>query len=305
MPNRFNLYITIALLVFARTSVANDTLKFAWPDKMQAKVAVQVKGTRTVAGSGTYTWSFGGDYTLKTEQHGEELLLTRANFSGWKGQVPKNANFIIDRIVDLVPNFLVSREGDFRRLENPEAALRNIESSLGKIDSMSQPEQAALANIFTPQGLSAITQDYWSALTQTWRGRPASVGKVELRLPTPIPQLGGNTLDLKVELTNFGPIACNAQDNKNSCISLGIRSEADPEQVAIVVKKLSDADLDVRPTRFTQIQFIHLIAQPDTLIPYRLTLTRKVEGEGKVARKNVRFMGIEENERVYTFEYGL
>jgi hypothetical protein len=167
---------------------------------------------------------------------------------------------------------------------------------------MPPPQQTVLANIATPQGFSAITQDYWSVLAQVWRGRSASAAKVELRNRASIPQLGGNAIDLKIELTNFGPIACNAQDNKNSCVSLEIRSEADPEQVATVLRKLLDINVDVRPTRFTQVQFMRLVAQPSTLIPYRLTITRKLEFE--MTRKNETTKGTEENERVYTFTYG-
>jgi hypothetical protein len=60
VSNRFFLYTTITLIVYATASNANETLEFAWPDKMNASVGIQVKGSRTVSTEGTYAWKLEG-----------------------------------------------------------------------------------------------------------------------------------------------------------------------------------------------------------------------------------------------------
>lgn len=291
--------VAVISLVIAAQSSADDALRFSWPGKMKAQVDIRVSGSRSISTEGTTSWDFNGTYTQIAEHRGGELYISRTNFSGWKGKTVPRGRFIIDQIVDLVPAFVVSGDGSYRRVEAVDVARRNIESVFGKIDSMPHPHKQIFTNLASEAGLSAITQDYWSVLVEFWRNRSFGKDPIELVNTTAVPQLGGGSLDLKIRMTSGGPVPCNKADTVSRCVLLHSVSEPDAMQVAQILKKATNVEM--RVTGYAMKQSLSLVADPKTLVPYRLSISRAIDTEmsmqGRAAKTS------ERNERVYTFTY--
>lgn len=300
IPNANNTKQNYQLAATAKES----SLTFNWKPGLRGKTQVLVKGYRTVSTEGKTAWDFNASYDMQVKQRGDNLLIERTNFSGWKGKMPPQMIAGVDRLVDLIPTFVVSRTGNFLNIEGAETAKSRFISIRRSPGGLSATNQPLIDAVTSPQGLKSIAQDYWAGVVESWQGSAPPVGKTnKLRNTTSVPQLGGGTLDVIVEFKNLGVVACNNSDTAKKCLQLVIQSQPDRQQVQQIINRLVPAMKASGTTisRYDSLNEIKLITEPETLLPYRVTFKRKIDLDLRVQNRVVN--SSEENTRTYIYRY--
>lgn len=84
---RLTLSLIVAIILPSSLYGQADKLRFAWPDGASAKVHVRSQGRR-VSNSKTNTWDMSLDFTMRLKRINDRIVVSRTDFSGWKGTFP-------------------------------------------------------------------------------------------------------------------------------------------------------------------------------------------------------------------------
>jgi len=283
MMRRATLCIALVTFISLAAVPTQGAVKFAWPAAATADVQVEIEGER-----GGTAWKATTSYKLTVESSGDVIRITRGETAPWTG---KGVGAVLDRIVDVVPAIRVSRTGEFLGIEG--AALATTRAK--KVLPRDMPE-AAIASLTSEAGLTAMQKDFWMMLVQGWTVLDPEEGEVvTLTNTTKVPQLGGGSLDLLLEARRSAPKSCDGSDNANRCVEFLLVSRPDKAQVEELL-----AGVDIPLRAYDMQQEAHVLADPNTLLPYRAVLFRSMEMAEKAKGSVVQS---EEATRTYTFRW--
>ncbi len=94
-----------------------ETLRLTWPDGASAKVHVRSEGRQVVSESKTDTWNMYCDFTMHLKRINDRIVVSRNDYSGWKGTLAPPLGAGAEQFVDMVPTTIVTEGGTFVGIE--------------------------------------------------------------------------------------------------------------------------------------------------------------------------------------------
>jgi hypothetical protein len=255
-------------------------LGFCWAPGMKADVTASTRRTQTNgrARGGTIR------YTLEVSEQGEHLRVRLvdpvADLSGAKQPVTPEAQARIDeRLDDLLPDYLVTRQGKFAGLTDlPEyqARLRAmIEKSLpAKVDRAAI--QKGLDRATSEPVLNARVSQEWNVLVQAWAGSTLPVGVEQTRQVT-LGAPGTKGVVVTHTYSATARVPCRRGGEDRACVQLDLRSVPDSEAVkaqigAALAAMGRTATTEVRSMSIDE--HVRLVTEAECLVPHSFTRTR-------------------------------
>ena len=283
-----------------------ETLKFAWPDGASAKVQARSEGRRVEPGK-EVAWNMSSDFTMQVRRAGDRVVVTRADFSGWKGTFPPSFGGGAERFTDMVPTFIVSADGEFLGIEGQETARKLMNQSVEQSGGLDAPSRNVFAIITSDASLRAMASDHWSTLIHMWEDVELDPeASYELRNTTTVPQLGGGELDIVGTVRFVKETPCGSdRGEQRRCAHFTAESSADKAQVLKLVQALMQRAGAGSPviTGWEQRLKADIVVDKATMLPQQLTLTRfhamEISEQGRTGR------GSDESTKAYTFTWRL
>ena len=309
---RFQRVLTIAALglflpVLALTGRAQTTIPFAWPDGASAKVQTRSEGRREGVGP-LVTWNMSADFTTQVRRAGDRVVITRSDFSGWKGTLPPSFGGGAERFTDMIPTFIVSAEGEFVGIEGQEAARKLMNQSVAQSGGLDAISRNAFETMTSDNALRAMASDHWSLLVGLWQDIGLDPEAVyELRNVTSVPQLGGGQLEINGEVRFVKEAPCASGEGRR-CAHFRAETAANKEQVIKLIQSLmtrAGGGGGGAPTitGWDQRFKAEIVVDKATALPQQVTLTRLMTLEGTYRGRNER--ASEEITKSYTFNWTL
>ena len=133
MLNHYRLVVSIILAMVLPSSLyaQAETLKFAWPDGASAKVQVRSEGKRVSPGKIT-TWDMSLNFAMHLKRINDRIVVSRKDYSGWKGKLPPGSGGGAERFVDMIPTFIVTDGGEFVGIEGHDTARKLMSDSVAQ-----------------------------------------------------------------------------------------------------------------------------------------------------------------------------
>lgn len=280
-----------------------ETLRFAWPDGASAKVQTRSEGRRVIK-SREITWDMSTDFTVHIQRNGDRVVMSRHNFSGWKGTFPPSFGGGAERFVDMIPTFIVSNDGTFIEIEGHEAARKLMNSSVEQSGGLNAVSRNAFESFLTNAALRAMSTDHWSTLVPLWLEVELDPeASYELRNVVKVPQLGGGEVEI-TGLVNFvKETPCAAGQAERRCVHMHAETGPDKAQVTKLIQSFTrqvgvnmPADV-IWDQRFK----VDIVLDKATMLPQQLTIIRLNTFNHK--RQGQDEGGSEEIKKNYTFTW--
>ena len=256
------------------------TLGFCWAPGMKADVTASATRSQTNAPprGGTIR------YTIEVSEQGENLRVRLvdpvADLSGAKQPVSPEAQAQIDdRLDDLLPDYLITRQGKFvglTDLADYQARLRAmIEKNLPpKVDRAAV--QKALDRATSEPVLNARVSQEWNVLVQAWAGSTLPLG-VEQSRQVKLGAPGTPGVVVTHTYSASARVPCRRGGEERQCVQLDLRSVPDSEAVkaqmgATLAAMGRTATTEVRSMSIDEQ--VRLVTEVDCMIPHSFTRTR-------------------------------
>jgi hypothetical protein len=282
-----------------------ERLKFAWPDGASAKVQARSEGRRVNTGR-KQTWDMSLDFTMQVKRTGDRVMVSRNNFSGWKGTFPSGFGGGAERFADMIPTVIVTGDGEFVGIEGHETARKLMAQAVEQSGGLSTIERSAFQPILSNASIEAIGRDHWSSLVPLWQEFELEPGAVyEFQSIAKVPQLGGGQIDINGTIAFVKETPCESPLNTQRCIHLHAETEGDKAQVRKLIQALFQRADPNAPTITDWSQQIKLdiVVEKKTMLPQYLKVTRlhnvtlNHKASGRIEE------GSEELSNTYTFAW--
>lgn len=274
-PSISRLLVLITLAILSSTSHA-QTLKFGWPDGASAKVQARSHGRRTTNNTAR-DWDMKSDFTMRVQQNGDRVVISREGFSGWKGTFPPSLGGGSERFVDMIPTTIVATDGTIMGIEGQETARKQMLRDLEQSGPLHPTIQAALQSLTSDASLEAMAAATWTALVGYWRGVELDPAKpYAIREFVPLPHLGDVKLDATGTVRFVKETPCAPGPDDRRCVELLAEVTTDPQQASNLLRsRLQEAGANrPRVTAFDQRFKAHIVVDKKTMLPQQLTMTR-------------------------------
>jgi hypothetical protein len=257
-----------------RAAAAADTVTFryAWPAGFTA--AVEYRSVKVRDGK------LAGELSLRSElqavDRGDERVI---GFRGWTGSAAADPLVAASGRIEWV----VGRDGAFRRLEGMEEALEALRSLTKGLETHA-PGAAARLEKMAPAALTKDASETWAMLVQFWNGESLDVGEdYESDSTVPVAVVPGERVRLLARIKVQRRLPCPGA--RGACVEVTMRSQPDAEDVARILRRLL-GELTAGSAQLAQLvgalgeasaaTEYALVTDPATLIPYRLTKVRTI-----------------------------
>lgn len=294
-----------AVWPFLTPDARAEALRFAWPDGASAKVQTRSQGRRAEPGN-EINWDMNADFTMQVRRMGGRVVISRHDFSGWKGTLPPSFAGGAERFTDMVPTFVVAADGSFIGIEGQEAARKLMYRSVEQSGGLDAPSRSVFETITSDASLGAMSKDYWAMLVRLWEDVELNPEAVfEFSTVNPVPQLGGGDLEINGEVRFVKEAPCAPGGGGRQCALFRAETAANKEQVMKLVQALMKQAAGGNPviTDWEQRNRAEIVLDKATMLPQQLTLTRlhamEVTARGRKER------GTEEITKTYTFAWTL
>jgi hypothetical protein len=305
---KFHRVVTLVTLVVFLPALSltggAETLRFAWPDGASAKVHVRSDGRQVEKGVES-AWGMSCDFTMRVQQSGDRVVVSRNDFSGWKGTLPPSFGGGAERYTDMIPTFIVSGDGSFLGIEGHEMARKLINSSVEQSGGLGPLERKAFEEMLSNATLEAIATDHWSTLVALWRDvelNPAA--GYELRNVASVPVLGGE-VEIIGTVRFVEETPCASGGGNRRCVHFHAETGADKAQVSKLLQSALRQLGASRPvvTAWDQRFKVDIVMDMATMLPQQLTTSRSLSMNLSVGGQSGSTS--EETTKVYTFAWTL
>lgn len=266
----------LALILPSSLHDQAEKLRFAWPDGASAKVHVRSEGRRVNTGK-TKTWDMSLDFTMQVKRTNGRIVVSRNNFSGWKGTLPPSFGGGAERFVDMVPTFIVTDDAEFVGIEGHETTRKSMADSVAQSGGLDPIERNAFETISSNASIEGIARDHWSVLVPLWLEVELDPRvDFEFRSVVKAPQLGGGEIDINGTVRFIKETPCESALNDQRCIHLHSEWEGDKEQVRKKIQALLQQAAANHPTitAWSQQIKVDIVVEKKTMLPQHLKVTR-------------------------------
>jgi hypothetical protein len=263
--------------------------------------------TDTLAGSARYR--------MKVAAHpeGRSVEYSDFDFGGVPGRPRESRALqaIAEQVSSLVPNSLVSGEGDFLRVQNVNQMRTQLDSLLGPMVGGSGNEQAlaAIAAIFSEDALNMLAAQEWNALVGMWTGADLELGETyELQQMAALPMIPGATVPMISQFSVVERVSCLEEGDGEDCVEIHLVSFADPDamkdHLQQFIRRLS-SDPKLAASAYDDLAIeneLVLVTEPATLLPHRASITKSISGTFRAREEKGSFSQLDVRTDRYRYE---
>lgn len=273
---RLTVLVIVAITLASSLYAQADTLRFAWPDGAAAKVHVRSEGRQVISESKTNTWNMYCDFTMHLKRINDRIVVSRNDYSGWKGTLAPPLGAGAEQFVDMVPTTIVTEGGTFVGIEGYDTARKLMAQVLEQSGGLTRMDRNWFETISSNASLEAMARDHWSAFV-IWRVVELEPGaSYKFRSVAKVPQLGGGEIDINGTVKFVKEAPCESARNDQRCIHLHSESGGDKAQVRKIIQShLQQADPN--PTTVSdwdQHVNVDVVFEKKTMLPQYLKITR-------------------------------
>ncbi len=235
--------------------------------------------------------SFSIRYVLSTVAREGNLYVTFSDLTTERGTPAGGDKASIEamtQLTGLVPDFLVSSEGDFLRIENGAVAsvrMRKILSSAISSLQSSRSLEQGVEMLSSEPILNAAAASQWERIVGYWVGRRLEIGvKYEAKGFVPQPMMPNAAMAVTTRWGATRRVPCETGATTSKCIELVLTSETDGDDFKELARKLAEKSGDEaerKKLESLQVTMIkeesRLITEPDTLIPHYFEIRKTFE----------------------------
>ena len=271
------------------------SLSFAWPESLQSAVNFRQKSvTRGEASELKAIYLT----TVRPGNENELVVSTRIMSQNTSAGQPVAGDYtraLKKQLAAEIPDYVVSREGEFIRVANLPAYQRRVEDALVSSlppEAMEQKDKilALLKPGLTEKFLAASATNEWNKTIGGWVGSSYVPGQTYHFNETYYsPPLGDTPFVMSVSRRIAGFAPCS--DSKLGCVTLLQTATVVGDDFRLAMKRFLDKALghEVRLKQVTVVKSMEIIAEPDTLIPHRLRSSEETtvvieDADGKLHR---------------------
>jgi hypothetical protein len=290
------------------------TLRFAWPIGTEARVRYTQLIEREGDRDQPSRLEIEGELTMHVHEHPQGLLVEHLDplVTRFEASPPLAADdphrLVYARIGIPVPSYVVSKEGRVVGVEGVPGLFGAIAQVLGPEAGPSGALESLGRELLNETVLTGIARERWNALVGLWLDSSLKVGEptgAESQEANPMVPSVVLPYAYRFELIGMEPCD-DARPQGPKCARLGMLSLPDPVEFnrvmneAMVGMGLTTMSFDGLG-QHTQLE---LLADPATLLPYELTLSKVVEGILKEGDNSRVFRRIDGLVLVYTYAGG-
>ncbi len=289
-------------------------LRFAWPEGLRAKVTSTKTRTRDVRESSSRSAT--SSYTLAVDTHEEKLRIRflDARFSpgeGFEGLPAEVRAQVVPHIAHLVPDYLVTKGGEFAGIVDLAALKKGLEDLFGAfLPAEADPELVSRlrAGLLSESLLQSKAAEEWNAIVGAWIGADLEIGsEYAYGGKEPAPAIPGEEILMSYRFLAKRLLPCRRGGVERTCVELELRSASDPEDSQRVTSKVLERLVggkagEVAPLRALAVEnSIRLVTEPDGLVPHELDLVRNFRGAVRFEGKDQPFEQVDRTETRFVY----
>lgn len=278
------------------------TPRFGWPEGLSAEVTYTTSRLRT----GEETESGESRYRMVVKGEGDALAVVSEDLQLSEEQ--KKALGGTEAVN--IPTVVVSRAGDFVRVEGADAVLAKVEHLLDEQGQKGEQKQQVLGML--RKAVTEGAKETWTLQVAGWRGVTLEPGKPLTRQASLSPSTLANVVVPVTEtLTYPEAVPCAQGETEKRCVRLTLQSkpvEAELPQVKAAflekVKALGGGQGPDYAIDELQVEyFTELVTEPATLVPHHVRTSRRTRVVF-LAGKEQRTEDDQREDSEYDFVYG-
>jgi len=287
-------------------------LRFAWPAGTVATVETTrfreriAERTDTLAGSVTYR--------MQVREHDEGLAIIYDILSLTAApQVTgglRAFQAVSEQLADVVPNYVVSRDGEFLRIQDAAAFKARLDSLFAPAfarEGSTGQASALFQSMLSEQTLEALAANEWNTLVGMWVGADLELEAVYgFEEEVPIALLPGETVRMNSEFAIVDRLPCTEDVPTPDCVEIQLFSYPDEEAMKAVLRRFMQRVAGDAAAAFV-IEALEienellLVTEPATLLPHRAVIVKSVRAVGRQSGEPSEFS--QTDVRTYTFTY--
>ncbi len=275
-------------------------LEFQWPIGLHAKV-VEQRETWENSSDGADSTSAALSYTMHVENHPQGYLVRHSDFvfsdsrsrargrSDEASEITLNLEELSSQVGAMIPSYVVSPQGELVGIDGLEAlqsqAREMLRTDLAASERQGPATRELLEQLLSRDFFLAQANEVWSELVGFWIGSELEIGVTyEFEQEEANPLVPNVMLPFTYQFGAKEMVPCTAGDRDSDCIALELVSFPDPDAMEALILELLermngvDASDQVFYERLQMENYVLLVADPETLIPYRLESSKIVSG---------------------------
>jgi len=269
----FAVFVALGLILPHSIYSQTNTLRFAWPDGASAKVNVRSAGKQVARQ--TDTWDMSCDFTMNVKRVNDQIVVSRSDYSGWKGTLAPPLGAGAEQFVDMVPTLIATKEGNFVGIEGHETARKLMAQAVEKAGHLSQLERTMFETISSNASLEALSRQQWYGFV-VWTLVELDPNAIyEFQSAAKVPQLGGGEININGTIKFVKETPCEPARDDQRCVHLHSESGGDKAQVRKIIQSLLQNDPNpVTVTDWDQQVKVDMVLEKKTMLPRQLKITR-------------------------------
>jgi len=267
-------------------------LGFGW----EPGIEFHVEATRTrirAADEKIVTSSTASRYTIRVGAEGENLRIqfTDPTFEvkpGALSAAPSEQAEIMAKLADLMPDFVVTREGEFAGIHD----LPGYQARLRKLLAEIMPPDLDIAVVAQMQSLltseaflNSRASEEWNAIVGAWTGADFEIGVPAVySRAEPVAIFPESEIRMNYAFSAEREHTCERGGVERGCVDLVMRSEADSEDTQRLIESFLRKITPEKPAAAPMFQtlaienLLVLTTEPAGMIPHSYKLTKTIRG---------------------------
>ncbi len=293
---------------------ASVNLAFSWEPGLEATVSTTKTRLRD-AGEQTKR-SATSSYAIRVAADGEDLRIQFSDpsfeMSGDLEALPAQARAqLAAQIAELMPDYVVKKSGEFSRIHDLPAYQKRLEVFIDELmpKDIDPGLLAQFRAIFTSEGfLTGKAAEQWNTIVGVWAGAEFEFGEVYgYSNREPIPAFPGELILMNYEFSAKRLVPCRRAGKDRQCAEVEMRSTTDPEDtkklIESMLSRLAGGEMPpIPPFKTLEVMnTIHLVTEPDGLVPHAYTVTRTMQGTIEIEGQVQSVQQVEETRVEYTY----
>jgi hypothetical protein len=267
---RLGLAVAVALSVGGAAAVAQEppraagvSLRFAWPERLEGK-RVEKRQGRAEAERARRS-------ALKVERRGAETVLSVRPADADEQKAAE------ERDDDPELPVVAAADGRFVRLEGVEAWIQEeAASAVPTAAPKAEVEAARREARDRASRLEAEAREQWSYQVEAWIGRVLEIGRTqETTGRVPVAAVPGLEVEQRVTLAARRWVSCAPGGIDRRCLELTLKADAGPEAFRKGLAAAGGKEAKGFEDGSMAVEVV-LVTDPETLIPWRYALTKKL-----------------------------
>ena len=252
------------------------SLKFAWPDSLQSAVNFQQKSTKRGKASELKTTYL---TTVRPGNSNELVVSTRVMRQHLSSPDNKQQRDYVTALLKQasseIPDYVVSREGEFLRVDNLSAYQQRVESAVisnlpPALEDQKDRILAMVKPAMSERFLEASVTDEWNKTVGSWVSSSYVVGQTyRFNEEYYAPALGNTPFAMAVSRRITGFTACTGSQTR--CVKLVLTATVSGEDFRSAMNEFLEKTVGepVNVKHISVVKKMEIIAEPNTLIPHR------------------------------------